>query len=297
MKRQAIVGLVTLVVLVVAAGIYAQYYSIQQRAPTELRVFVAASLTNAVKDHQQGFEKVNNVKILTNFGGSDQLYQQIYSGSPVDVFMAADSSWLLRLNQNGLLYNGKYWNFTSNILVVVLPPDNPKNIKSLIDLVQPGVRIAVAGFTVPVGRYTNITLTQIEKTWGNSASPKYKGPEWQNYRHRVIANVVTYETTVEQVVGKVLTGTVDAGFAYMSDATFLGQSKLKYVQIPSDVNVQAAYGIGVVKGSANYDLATKYVNFWLSQEGQGWLVKYGFGSTLPSTTTSIENPSASDDSG
>ncbi len=275
--------------MAIAAGGYAQYYSTQQKAPTELRIFVAASLTQAVKDHQQGFEKANNVKILTNFGGSDQLYQQIYSGSPADVFMAADSSWLVRLNQNGLLYNGKYWNFTTNILVVILPPDNPKNIKSLIDLAQPGVKIAVAGFTVPVGRYTNITLTQIDKTWGNSGNRNYKGPEWVNYRQRVIANVITYETTVEQVVGKVLTGTVDAGFAYMSDATFLGQSKLKYVQIPSDVNVQAAYGIGVVKGSSNYDLATKYVNFWVSQEGQVWLAKYGFGSTLPNITTSIGN--------
>jgi ABC-type Fe3+ transport system substrate-binding protein len=40
-----------------------------------------------------------------------------------------------------------------------------------------------------------------------------------------------------------------------------------------------------VKGSINYDLATKYVNFWLSQEGQKWLAKYGFGSTLPGATT------------
>ena len=59
----------------------------------------------------------------------------------------------------------------------------------------------------------------------------------------------------------------DAGFAYMSDAVFLGQSRLKYVQIPSDVNIQAAYGIGVLEESSHYDLATKYVNFRLQ-----WLV-------------------------
>jgi molybdate transport system substrate-binding protein len=255
-------------------------------------VFVAASLTNAVKDNSslRPFQETNDVKIQFNFGGSDTLYQQIYSGSPADVFMAADSKWLKQLNTNGLLHDDKYWNFTTNILVVILPPDNPRNIQSLLDLTQPSVRIAVAGWTVPVGKYTNITLTSIDKTWGNKNSSKYLGPEWQNYRNRVIANIITYETSVDQVVGKVLTGVVDAGFAYMSDATYLGQSKLKYLQIPSAVNVQAAYGIGVLKNSTQPDLAMKYVNFWLSQEGQSLLSKYGFGSTLSNTTTLLSVP-------
>lgn len=217
------------------------------------------------------------------------MYQQIYSGSPADVFMAADSSWLQKLNQNGLLYNDQYWNFTSNILIIILPPDNPENITSLLDLTKPGVKIAVTAWTVPVGKYTNTTLTKIDKTWGNHVSPKYKGPQWEKYRERFIANVLTYETNVEQVVGKVLTDTVDAGVAYASDATFLGQSKLKYLSIPSDVNVQAKYGIGILNESTHYDLAMKYINFWLSQEGQAVLAKYGFGSTLPGTTTSIGN--------
>jgi molybdate transport system substrate-binding protein len=271
-----------LVLLAIAAGVFAQYYVTESLAPVQLRVFAAASLIHAVRDNStlQTFEETNKATVLFNIGGSDALYAQIYAGSPADVYMAADSSWLVKLNQNDLLYNGKYWNFTSNILVVILPPDNPKNIESLSDLASPGVRIAVSAWTVPAGKYTNITITKIDKTWGNKASIAYKGPEWENYRQRLITNIVTYETNVEQVVGKVLAGTVDAGFAYGSDAAFLGQSKLKTLFIPSDVNIQAAYGIGVLKNSTHYDLATKYVNFWLSQEGQSLLAKYGFGSTL-----------------
>jgi len=270
------------VLLVFAASAYTAYFFSKQQAHTEFRVFVAASLTHAVEDNSslRTFEQENNVKVLFNVGGSDTLYQQIYSGSPADVFMAADSSWLQKLNQNGLLYNNQYWNFTSNILVVILPPDNPKNITSLLDLAKPGVRIAVAAWTVPVGHYTNITLMKIDKTWGNPTSPDYKGAQWENYRERVVRNVITYETNVEQVVGKVLTDTVDGGIAYMSDATYIGHSKLKYIPIPADVNVQAAYGIGVLKETTHFALAMKYVNFWLSQDGQALLAKYGFGSTL-----------------
>ena len=287
MKRKLIAALVILVALIIAGGVYAEYYTTQQQQPpVELRVFAAASLTHAIQDNStlQAFEEQNNVKILFNIGGSDTLYQQIYSGSPADIYMAADSAWLQKLNKNGLLYNNQYWNFTSNILVVILPQDNPANITSLLDLTKPGVKIAITAWTVPVGKYTNITLTKVDKTWGNPNSTAYKGPQWEKYRERFIANVITYETNVEQVVGKVLTDTVDAGVAYASDASFLGQSKLKYLAVPPDVNVQAKYGIGVLNESAHFDLAMKYVNFWLSQEGQALLAKYGFGSTLPNTS-------------
>ena len=291
MRRQVIVILVILVVLVIGAGIYTEYYMAQKQPPMQLRVFAAASLVHAIQDNStlQAFEQQNSVKILFNVGGSDTLYQQIYSGSPVDVFMAADSSWLQKLNQDGLLYDNQYWNFTSNILIVILPPDNPGNITNLLDLTKPGVKIAITALTVPVGKYTNITLTKIDRTWGNSTSPNYRGPQWENYRERFIANVITYETNVEQVVGEVLTDTVDAGVAYASDATFLGQSKLKYLSIPYDVNTQAKYGIGVLTESTHYDLAMKYVKFWISQDGQALLTKYGFGRTLSSIASSLGN--------
>ena len=293
MKRNLIAVVVILVVLVVVGGIYAEYYAMPpeqlQQPPVQLRVFAAASLVHVIQDNAtlQDFERANSAKLLFNIGGSDTLYQQIYSGSPADVFMAADSSWLQKLNQNKLLYNNEYWNFTSNILVVILPPDNPANITSLLDLTKPGVKIAVTAWTVPVGKYTNVTLTKIDKTYGNPNSTAYKGPEWEHYRERFIANIITYETNVEQVVGKVLTGTVDAGVAYASDASFLGQSKLKYFSIPSGVNVQAKYGIGIVNGTAHPDLAMKYVNFWLSQDGQSQLAKYGFGGTLSTSSIMI----------
>jgi molybdate transport system substrate-binding protein len=275
--------------LLIAIGVFTEYHMIQQQARVELRVFAASSLTYAIHDNGtlQTFEQQNGMKILFNIGGSDALYQQILSGSPADVFMAADSSWMQKLDQNGFLYDNQYWNFTSNVLVVVLPPDNPGNITSLLDLVRPGIKIAITAWTVPAGKYTNLTLSKIDKSWGTPTSSHYKGSQWEHYRQRVIANIVTYETNVEQVVGKVLTDSVDGGFAYMSDTAHLGQSRVKYLLIPSDVNIQAKYSIGVLNESRYHDLAMEYVRFWTSQDGQALLAKYGFSGTLYGTSTSI----------
>jgi len=289
LNKKLIAVLAIVVVVAAFAGIIAEQYSIsQQQPPVEIRVFAAASLTNVVNASKSAFEKENNAKLLVNLAGSDALYAQIVVGSPADVYMSADSSWLVKLNQKSLLYNDKYWNFTSNVLIVILPPDNPQNIASLSDLAKPGVRIAVAAWTVPAGKYTNITLTKIDSTWGNKASTKYQGPQWENYRQNVVKNIITYETNVEQVVTKVRMGVVDAGFAYMTDAMFYGQSKLKFVQISSDVNIQAQYGMGVLKNSTHTELAMKYLNFWTSKDGKDLLSKYGFGSTLPTLSMSTE---------
>jgi molybdate transport system substrate-binding protein len=247
------------------------------RSPTELRIFVATSLANVVRKHaQETFERENNVRILINLGGSDTLYQQIACGSPADVYLAADFKWTTKLKTDGLLDNNQYWNFTTNQLIVILPADNPQNITNLLDLARPHTKIVVAAWTVPAGRYTNMTLTNIQKTWSNRSDPTYKGPQWEHYRDRVMNNIVSYEPTVTYVVTKVLMGVCDAGFAYITDVKFQGP-KLQYVEIPQSVNTIGTYGIAIIRNTGSRDLSVKYVQFWLSKEGQELLEDFGFG--------------------
>jgi molybdate transport system substrate-binding protein len=278
---------VTTVVVTQTSSASASTQTSAPPSPTELRVFVAASMNTIVTENTEPFQTDNKARLLFNSGGSDALYAQIVAGSPADVFMAADFKWLNQLKAGGLLYQDKYWNFTTNILVVMVPNDNPKNITSLLDLVKPGMRIVIAGWTVPAGKYTNTTLNKIDSTWGNPSSSKYKGVLWENYKTRFIQNIISYETSVEQVVGKVVLGNCDAGFAYVSDAKTLGGAKLKQVQIPAEVNTLGVYAIGAIKTSSHPDLAMKYVNFWLSNEGQALLTRYGFGQSLSMMTSPI----------
>jgi len=248
------------------------------KTPTELRVFAGAGLMHVVERHRERFERENNAKVVCNFASADRLYQQIYSGSPCDVYMSPDFKWTKKLKADGLLDNDQYWNFTTNKLIVILPADNPKNITTLLDLVRPNTKISLGAWGIPVGTYTNMTLTKIQKTWGNRSDPNYKGPQWEHYRDRIIKNIVSYEPMVITITTKVLMGVVDAGIVFEFEAKFVGP-KLKYVEIPSSVNTIGTFGIAVIKNTANRDLATKYVNFWLSEEGQGLLSEYGFGAT------------------
>jgi molybdate transport system substrate-binding protein len=92
----------------------------------------------------------------------------------------------------------------------------------------------------------------------------------------VLANVVSNEDNVKQVVAKVQLGEADAGIVYMSDA--VAAPEVKSIQIPDDLNIIAEYPIAPLGNSANADLASAFVQFVLSDEGQVILEKWGFSS-------------------
>jgi molybdate transport system substrate-binding protein len=96
-----------------------------------------------------------------------------------------------------------------------------------------------------------------------------------DFKDKVLANVVSNEDNVKQVVAKVLLGEADAGIVYASDA--VAAPELKTIEIPTDLNVIAKYPIAPLTKSENADLAAQFVGYVLSAEAQGILQKWGFG--------------------
>jgi len=228
-----------------------------------VRVFAAASLMEAFRDVAALYEQQHaGDAIELNFAGSQVLRTQIEQGASVDVFASADLVHADALKTAGLL--GPYKVFARNRLVVVVPAGSPR-VKGLQDVARPGVKVLVAGPTVPVGRYTTQALAKL------GAAGLY-GDDFQT---RVQANVVSQETNVRAVLSKVLLGEADAGFVYVTDATTAAQ-KVQVIDIPERYNVVAEYPIGVVTKGAAAMQAKAFVDLVLGSEGQAILRKYGF---------------------
>jgi len=212
--------------------------------PATLTVFIASSLTNVVANMTAAFDKQYNCNIVVNSGSSSTLEQQIVAGSPCDVFMSADTKWTNTLATSNLVYSNFNTNFTTNSLCVILAQGNPKNVTSLGDLASNAtgtnkIHIVIAQTSVPVGSYTNQTLTKINNTWGNSSSSSYD-PAYANYYTNFQNNVINTLQTDEQVVGAVNlnVGVADAGIVFYSDevyANMIGQT-VQFLPIPSSVN-------------------------------------------------------------
>lgn len=251
--------------------------------PVDLRIFIASSLTDVVANMTQAFNQANNCNLIVNPSASSALYTQILSGSPCDVFMSADTKWTKQLNNSALLYNNNYVNFTTNSLEMIIAQGNPKGITALADLAKPGVKLVLADPSIPSGSYTNTTCYKIDSIWGNASNPAYfTNGSYLNFNATLHQNVVSYELTVENVVGKVSlnVGTADAGIVFVSDAVYgqLSGSKVEFIPIPAAVNTRGTYGMGVIGSTSQSALAQKFMDFWSSTDGQALLTYYGFNS-------------------
>lgn len=229
-----------------------------------LIVFAAASLTDAFTEIGGNFEAQNpGVAVTFNFGGSQMLRTQIEEGAPVDVFASANAEEMALLIRSGFVVEASSRIFLTNELVLILPANNPAGIDSLEDLSASGVKLVLAAEEVPVGKYSRQALEKMTASFG------------VDFKDKVLANVVSNEDNVRQVVAKVQLGEADAGIVYISDAVAVPE--LRIIEIPADLNAAAAYPIAPLTGSANIALAEKFVDYVLSNEGQAALRKWGFG--------------------
>jgi len=234
-------------------------------APATLTVFAAASLTGSFGDIGKAFEAAHpGVTVKFSFAGSQALRTQIEQGAPADVFASADHKNMDPLVTENLVASGADQDFATNLLQVILPPNNPANIQTLQDLARPGIKLIFEDSSVPAGNYTRQILTNMSK------DPAYG----TDFSTKVLANVVSNETDVKEVVAKVDQGEGDAGIVYVTDAS--AQSDLKTISIPASYNVIARYPVAALEKAPNPDLAKAFVAYVLSADGQAIMKKWGF---------------------
>jgi molybdate transport system substrate-binding protein len=238
MKRAALVVTVFgLLALPAAAGVGA----------SQITVFAAASLTEVFPKFDPGDHY--------SFAGSDQLAFQIQQGAPADVYAAASPKYPDQLYAQGLVLKPVV--FATNKLILLLPASNPAGITSVFDLRRSGIKLVIGQKGVPIGDYTRTIL----KNLGLSS---------------VLSNVVSQETDVKSIVGKVVLGQADAGFVYVTDARPVA-GKVKVVRLPGWAQPKVKYEVAVVKASKNRAAAQAFIKRLLAKQGRSALAAAGFG--------------------
>ena len=240
-------------------------FSIDGPQERTLIIFAASSLTDAFQEIGKAYESTNpEMKISLSFAGSQVLRTQIEQGAVTDIFASADRKNMDLLVQDNLVAMNSYQVFATNRLIVILPPGNPAEVKTLHDLANSGLKLILADPSVPAGNYARQILANI------SADPVYGS----SFSTAVLANVVSNETDVRQVVTKVELGEADAGIVYVSDA--FSDPNLVTISIPEKFNIIAQYPIAILTNSPNPDQASEIIEFIMSPDGQAIMEKWGF---------------------
>jgi len=211
-----------------------------------ITVFAAASLTTV-------FPQIDPAPMYS-FGGSNALAAQIRQGAPADVFASANTSLPEQLYAEGLVEKPVV--FTRNALILIVPRSNPAHIHSVYDLRRAGTKLVVAAPGVPVGDYTRTVLHNLGLD-------------------DALANVVSNEIDVREVLAKVALGEADAGFVYTTDARTV-RGKVATIGIRWSAQPIVRYAVAVVASSRHKALARAWVKRLLGKSAQAKLRDAGF---------------------
>lgn len=228
----------------------------------EVRVFAAASLTDAFSEAGKRFESAHpGARVSFSFGSSATLAAQINEGAPADVFASANTAQMAAAEKTGAARDPRV--FATNRLVVVTARQS--SVESYRDLANPAIRLVLAAKDVPAGQYARESLVK-------ASTPAGYG---EDFARRVLANLKSEEVNVRAALAKVELGEADAAIVYATDVG--AARKARALSIPEEFNIEARYPIAVLRDAKGAGAAESFVQFLLSPAGQAVLGEFGFG--------------------
>ena len=231
--------------------------------PAEITIFAAASLKGALTDIVNQFMEENkNVKVKTNFAGSQTLKTQIQEGADVDIYISANDKQFDPINEAGMIEEKKV--LLTNKLAIAVPVDNKAGIKDLGDLSKKGVILVIGNKDVPFGQYTRNIIE------------KYQEDGNDGYVDAFMGNVVSEVDAVDKIKPVLVLGEADGSIVYKSDISKADRKDITLIEIPDKYNVIASYPYGVLKANADKPAVKLFESYLTGEKGTAVLKEYGF---------------------
>jgi len=231
--------------------------TLTQEEGSELTVSAAADLTAAFGEIGKAFERERLTRVVFNFGSTGQLAQQIEQGAPVDLFAAANISFVDDLEKKGLIVPDTKALYAQGRIVLWTRIDSTlQPIERVEDLARSEVkRVAIANPDhAPYGKAAREALEHAG-VW-DAVAPK-----------------LVYGENISQTLQFAESGNVDAAIVALSLSV---QSDGKWTLIPSELYSPLNQALAVIKGSRNDTAAREFAAFINGPLGRPIMRKYGF---------------------
>ena len=244
---------------------------------TEIQVFIAASLNTVMTELADMYNEDHpNVKITFNPDSSGTLLTQIQEGYECDIFFSAAQKQMDDLEADGLMVEGTRVNVVNNQVVVVTLKDSGTQVTGLEDIGK-AESIALAGGSVPVGRYTRQALINL------GMLPETDDPAsitTQEISDALGGVEISEQDNVSKVLTAVVEGSCEAGTTYYSD-TYGFEDQLDILQTVSyDLTGNVIYPFARVVNEeaddAQNQAADDFLAFILSDEAKEVFESYYF---------------------
>lgn len=250
---------ITLAVIVVAAVLLAscdqKESGKEQSAEKELLLYCGAGIRPPADELAETFGRKHNVKIITDYAGSETLLSKIKLICRGDLYMPGDKYYVDLAAEKGLILSQKsVCYFVPTILV---QKGNPKGIRGLEDLLKPGVKLGLGDARAcAIGRKCKKIFAKNNIEWAE-----------------VEKNLKFQSLTVNELGMQVQAKALDAVIVWDAIARYYSEYG-EEVPIPTEKNVISTVDIGVLKFTQNRPMAEKFVEFAASPQGQAIFKKH-----------------------
>lgn len=202
------------------------------------------------------FERDTGIAVAYGFGATGQLAHQIEQGAPVDVFAAANPTYLVELERQGLILPGTRASFARGRLVLWSPPDSPLQFEDLTDLLAPAVeRLAIAHPEyAPYGVAAREALR--------------RAGLWEQLLPKVIMG-----RNVRQALHYAETGNVDAALVSLS---LVQRDRGRWTAVDPGLYTPIYQAVAVIRGTSRPAAAQRFAAFLRAPAAQAVLHGYGF---------------------
>lgn len=244
----------------------------------ELQVFIAASLSKVMDEVATEYQKDHpNVKITFNADSSGTLLTQIEEGYACNVFFSAAQKQMDQLEKtDGLVVDGTRKNVVNNQVVVVTRKDSGTKVTGL-ETLKDASSIALAGGSVPVGKYTRqalVNLGILDKVDDVSTIPT------ETISEKLGGVEISEQDNVSKVLMAVAEGSCEVGTTYYSDI-YGYEDDIKILEkVSSDLTGDVIYPIAqIVNKEADKkqtEAAEDFMDFLLSDEAAKVFESYYF---------------------
>lgn len=244
---------------------------------TEIQVFIAASLNTVMTELADMYnEEHPEIKITYNPDSSGTLLTQIQEGYECDIFFSAAQKQMDDLEADGLMVEGTRADVVNNQVVVVSLKDSGTKVTGLENLNE-AESIALAGGSVPVGRYTRQALVNL------GTLPETDDPAsitTEEVSEALGGVEISEQDNVSKVLTAVVEGSCEVGTTYYSD-TYGYEDDLDILQTVSyDLTGDVIYPIARVVNEEADDAQTAaaedFLQFILSDEAKAVFDSYYF---------------------
>ena len=212
-----------------------------------LLVYCAAGIKAPVEAVALAYEKEFGVKVELQYGGSGTLLSNLRIAKTGDLFVAADTSYIKTGREQNLI--AEAIPLAQLHPVIAVRAGNPKQIKSVADLLRDDVSVALANPEVAsIGKVTQ-KLLEPSGTW-TTLKPRVK----------------VFKPTVNDIANDIKLGAVDAGIVW--DSTVQQYPELQMVNDPLLAGASETVTVGVLQTSQRPTAALHFARY-LSARDRG----------------------------